>query len=68
MMEIIHMSIGTVYQYKGVTFELHRYFGPIVLRRSDHEEKRYERISLRHWGVIGQFMRLSKKEQNRHLI
>lgn len=63
----MHITYAKGYRYKGVTLEWHNYLGPIVLNRHTEQERNYRNISLRIWGLVGQFGRLSdsKKQQYR---
>ena len=62
------MIHGKCYRYKGVTFEWHFFCGPIILNRNAEKDRKYRNISLRIWGLVGQFGRLSKDEQQQYRI
>ncbi len=52
-----------VYDYAGFLFEMHRYHGPISLRR-DHEPR--ERIPVGFWGAWEEFDKLTSDEKERY--
>jgi hypothetical protein len=66
--QLIHMSFADVFLYKGVTIDWHNYLGPTILRKNTDEERNYRNISLRIWGLVNQFSRLSKEEREKYRI
>ncbi len=66
--KIIHISWGNGFRYKGVTIDWHNYLGPTILNRHTEEERPYKNISLRIWGLVTQFSRLSKEEREQYRI
>jgi len=67
-MEVIHISWANVFRYKGVTIDWHNYLGPTILNRHTEEERNYKNISLRVWGLVTQFSRLSKDDREDYRI
>lgn len=67
-MEIIYISWANVFLYKGVTIDWHNYLGPTILRRNTDEERNYRNISLRVWGRVNQFARLTKEEREEYRL
>lgn len=65
-MNIIHISWCNVFLYKGVTIDWHNYLGPTILNRHTEEERNYKNISLRIWGLVNQFSRLSKEDREQY--
>ena len=66
--ELIHLSFANVFQFNGVTIEWHRYGGPQVLRRKTWEPRNERNLSLRIWGIVDQFARLSKDEREKYRV
>lgn len=66
--EIIHISWANIFRYKGVTIDWHRYCGPIIINRHTEKERQYKNISMRIWGIVNQFSRLSDKEKEQYRI
>jgi len=52
------------YKFEGFLFEIHRYHGPIPLRK-DHEPRM--NIPTGFWGAWDRFKALSDEEQQKHL-
>ena len=67
-MKIIHISWINIFRYKGVTIGWHNYCEPIILNRHTEEERNYKNISLRIWGLVNQFARLSKDDREQYRI
>jgi len=68
MNELIHISWASIFLYKGVTVDWHDYLGPILLRRNTDEERNYRNISLRVWGLVNQFSRLTKEQREQYRL
>lgn len=66
--QIIHISIGKVYQYKHLIFENHHYCGPQFLRHKDHEDKDMRHASGRDWGVFNQWWRMDAEKREQYRI
>lgn len=67
-MTLIHLNIAKVYQYKGVTLQWHRFWGPLILRGKTHEPRNPNNISNRVWGLVGQFSKLSDVAKENYRI
>ena len=66
--QLIHMSFSKVYQFKSITFEWHDYCGPTFLRRKDSEMKPQLQRPMREYGMLRQWLRLSKTEREQFRI
>lgn len=66
--QLIHLSFCKAYQFKGITFEWHDYCGPAFLRRKDFEMKPQLQRPMREYGLLGQWLRLSKIEREQFRI
>ena len=66
--EIIHISWASIFKYKGVVIDWHDYLGPTILNSHSYEERNYKNVSLRVWGLVGQFSRLSKDDREQYRI
>ncbi len=54
---------GPLYDFGGHLFEMHSYFGPIPLRRDNHDPK--AKIPADFWLAWERFEKLSKQEQDK---
>lgn len=63
---LIHVSFAKVYRYKGVTFELHYWMGPIILRRDSEQERKYKNVSCRIWQIVMKFMLKTDEEKQQY--
>lgn len=66
--QIIHMNFARLYRFKGVTFEWHRYLGPVILNRHTEKERDYRNVSLRIWSIVSKFSWLSDEEKAKYKI
>lgn len=66
--KLIHVSWASVFLFKGVTIGWHYFCGPTILNRHTEEERQYKNISLRVWGLVNQFARLSKSEREQYRV
>jgi hypothetical protein len=67
-MKILHINWANVFLFKGVTIDWHNYLGPTIINRHTEKERQYKNISLRVWGLVSQFSKLSKKEREKYRI
>jgi hypothetical protein len=54
------LTLADIYQYKGFTFEVHRYCGPIKLKK-DWEPA--AAMGRKFWKVWGEWDKLTKEEK-----
>ena len=59
------MCCSPVYEYNGLKFEMHRYCGPIPLRK-DGEPR--ERIPQAFWDSFQEWFNLTDAEQKEYLV
>jgi hypothetical protein len=67
-LKLIHISYANIFIFKGVTIDWHNYCGPTILNRHTEEERQYKNISLRIWGLVNQFSRLSEEEREQYRV
>lgn len=65
MRGVIHLA--DIYQFKGYTFEWHRFCGPVLCRKDMEPAKRQPGVKSKFWRVIDEWQKLptDKKEQTR---
>lgn len=63
---ILHQ--GKVYRFKGVTFEFHRYLGPVMLRRKSLKEKNWRTVGRRQWAIFAKWFGLSAEQREQYRI
>ena len=61
-------GFDSIYNFDGFLFELHRYFGPIPLRKTDHNPKDHRRIPKAFWAAWERFKLLSDEERKHYLV
>ncbi len=66
--KIIHISYASGFRFKGVTFQWHDHLGPTIINRHTENERPCKNISLRVWGLITQFSRLTKEQREDYAI
>lgn len=58
---IVHCA--DIYRYKGVTFEWHRYLGPMLCRKDGEPSKR--NVGRKTGQIIGEWQKLPKSKRER---
>lgn len=68
MVELIHISFNKVYRYKHVTFEWHRFCGPLFVRMKDLEPKSQQLRPMRDYKVINQWANMPDEDKEKYLV
>lgn len=55
---------GAIYEYKGFLFEVHRYFGPMRMRKSDWGGSAY--TGPKFWAAWEEFEKLPDEEKAKY--
>lgn len=63
-MDLIHIRTARLYRYKSICFEWHDYLGPTFCKiKKPWIIKNNQCRSNREYGLLGQFLRLTKEER-----
>jgi hypothetical protein len=57
---------GPTYDFAGYVFEVHSYFGPMLLNRSTHEVRKH--VPEGFWAAWDRFEKLSENEKESHAV
>jgi hypothetical protein len=64
-MNIIHISYGRQYFYKGIYFEYTSYCGYLPVKKNGEERKNYPKNFS---SIVNEFDKLPKEEKKRYLL
>jgi hypothetical protein len=64
---VIHLS--DIFRYKGITFEWHRYCGPVLLKKNLEPRKEQPGAKSKpFWDMVAEWQKLSKTEHEKYRI
>ena len=67
-LNVTHMSWAKTYKYKSICFDWHDYLGPTFLRVKDLESKPDQFRPRRDYGLLSQWLNLSKEDRELYRI